>query len=179
MTDRPYLPEPDPVSGADQGWQQPGQPEGLPPSPAHPAYGYVADEAGYAPAPSYPGHPGYPGYPGYPSYPGYPGYPGYPAMAPQTSGRAIAVMVLGISSLTLCWLGLIPAIVAVAMATRARREIDESGGRVTGLGMVTAGRITSWITIGVAGALALIVLLAVLLGNSVGPSSPSAPGPLP
>src|SRR5262249_9578013 len=148
-------PEPGP---ADNGWGEAGEAGAADQVP-----GYVSDFAGYAPQPAYP------------LYPSYPGSPGGPARAPETSGRAIAVMVLGITAIALCWAGLIPAIVAVAMSSRAQREIEESGGRLTGLGMISAGRITSWIAIGLSGALAVVVLVAVLVGSS---TSGSGGGPL-
>ena len=75
-------------------------------------------------------------------------------------------MVLGIVGLlAICGygIGVIPAIVALAMAPGAKREIAASGGTVTGEGFVKAGVICSWITVGltVAGIVALIALLAL------------------
>ena len=61
------------------------------------------------------------------------------------------MLVLGIASLVLlfmCGLGLVTATVALAMAPGARREINESQGRLTGLGMVQGGVVCSWITLG-------------------------------
>jgi hypothetical protein len=106
----------------------------------------------------------YAGYPqsGYQpsSYPGY----GYPT-GQSTSNRAVTVMVLGIASLVLffaCGLGLVLAIVALVLAGGAKREIDESGGALGGAGMITAGRITSWITIGLTiAAIIFFIVLAV------------------
>jgi hypothetical protein len=77
--------------------------------------------------------------------------------------------VCGIASLLVPCLGLVPAIVALVRAGGARREIIASGGRLTGLGMVTAGRITAWIGVALTiVAIALIVLGLVLAGQSTG-----------
>jgi hypothetical protein len=96
--------------------------------------------------------------------------PAYPTSAyptgPRTSGKAIAVMVLGIISLLMVCgygIGVIPAIVALAMAPGAKREIAGSGGTVTGEGFVKAGVICSWITVGltVAGIVLVVALLTL------------------
>ena len=80
--------------------------------------------------------------------------PGYPLGPPRTHGRAIAVLVLGISSLVAC-LG-IPGIVALCLAPGARREIAASQGRLTGEGLIKAGVICSWISI------VLVILVVVV-----------------
>jgi hypothetical protein len=94
-----------------------------------------------------------------------PGY-GYPYV-PANSGKAVTVLILGIASLVLVWLcgiGVIAAIVALVMAPGAKREIEQSGGRFTGHGMVTAGQVTSWVTIG----LAVLGVLLFAVGLSGG-----------
>jgi hypothetical protein len=73
--------------------------------------------------------------------------------------------------LWLCGVGVIAAIVALVMAPGAKREIEQSGGRLTGLGMVTAGQITSWICVGLA-VLGVIGFIAV--GASGGFDDPSS-----
>jgi glucose uptake protein GlcU len=83
-------------------------------------------------------------------------------------------MVCGIASIVLlftCGLGFIPAIVALVRAPSARREILASNGQLSGLGMITAGRITAWTTIGltILGILALVLLITV--GNLFDPGS--------
>jgi|tagenome__1003787_1003787.scaffolds.fasta_scaffold20629353_1 hypothetical protein len=81
-----------------------------------------------------------------------------------TSGKATAVLVLGIAALVLfCCLGagVIPAIVALVLAPGAKREILASDGAVTGLSQIKAGRILSVI------ALVLTVLGAVLVGIGI------------
>ena len=115
----------------------------------------------YAPPPTYPAPQGYApqgyGAPGYgpPPVPGAP-YPGWQP-APQTDGKAIAVLVLAICSFVV--FPVIPAIVALAMAPGARRDIEASGGRLTGESLIKAGRIVAWINL----VLILGTILAFLL----------------
>jgi len=135
--DQPYgQPYSQPAYGAADPYQQPYQQYG------EQVYGYGA--------------------PGYPA----PGYPGaaYGYGGTTSSGKATAVMVLGIASLAmLCFygLGVIPAIVSLAMAGSAQREIESSAGRLGGLGMVKAGRVLSWITIGLTVVIVVIIALAI------------------
>jgi len=73
-------------------------------------------------------------------------------------------MVLGIVGLLMICgygIGVIPAIIALAMAPGAKREIAASGGTVTGEGFVKAGVICSWITVGLTVA-GIVLLIAVL-----------------
>jgi uncharacterized protein DUF4190 len=151
---------------------QPGQP-GQPAQPSQPGWG-PSGAPGAPGAPSYPAS--YP--PAQPQPPAY-GY-GQPTPAwggaqpyyggPQTSGRATTVLVLGIVSLVLLFscIGFIPAIVALVLAKGARREIAESGGRLTGESQVKAGTIMSWITVAltVVGAVALAAVIAVAVSTS-------------
>jgi hypothetical protein len=121
------------------GQQQYGQPQAYPPPPPYgqAPYGYPAPAGAYGPTPQY---------------------------GPTTSGRATTVLVLGIVSLVLLFscIGFIPAIVALVLAPGAAREIAGSGGRLTGASQLKAGRITSWITLGLT-ALAIVVGVAVLM----------------
>lgn len=98
------------------------------------------------------------------------------AGGPQTSSGATVVLVCGIASIVLmftCGLGFIPAIVALVKAGRAKREILDSSGQLSGLGMITAGRITSWITIG----LTLLAVAGVILFFVVAASTTSTTFP--
>lgn len=62
-------------------------------------------------------------------------------------------------------LPLIPAIVALALAPGAAREIAASGGRLTGDGLVRAGRIAAWVNIGLfIGFVLFLALMVVVLG---------------
>jgi hypothetical protein len=91
--------------------------------------------------------------------------------APTTSGKATAVLVLGIASLVMlfmCGLGLVTAIVALVMAPGAKREINESAGRLTGLGMVQAGVVCSWITLGLVVLFVAVMLFVMMVGGTFG-----------
>ena len=102
--------------------------------------------------------------PGYGAYSGYGGY-GQPA---PTAGRATTVLVLGIVSLVTmftCGLGFVTAIIALVMAPGAKREIAESGGRLTGESQVRTGTILSWVTLGLT--VLAVVVIAVVIGVAV------------
>ncbi len=141
--DDPYVPRPP---------QAPGIP-GDPPAPT--GHGYVA------PAPPTPSPPS--GYP--PPPPGYGPPAGYsqPLQAigvPRRHGKAVAVLVLGIVSLVgLCFngLGVVCAIIALALAPGARREIRQSQGMLTGEGLIRGGQTCAWISI------VLVVVVLVFL----------------
>src|ERR671932_2279712 len=73
----------------------------------------------------------------------------------QTSGKSTAALVLGILGLVLC--PLICSVLALVFGYQARREIDASGGRLTGRGNAIAGIVLGWIGV------AFLVLLVVLI----------------
>jgi hypothetical protein len=90
--------------------------------------------------------------------------------APTTSGKATAVLVLGIASLLLlfmCGLGLVTAIVALVMAPGAKREIQDSAGRLTGLGMVQGGVVCSWIALGLLVLFVAVMIFVMVVGGSM------------
>ena len=157
-------PEPDPVA------EQPPLGEPAPPpveaTPEAPIAGLpAADVAPPAWPAAYP-PPGAPAYPP-PSAPAYPP-PGAPAApATQTSSNAIIALVLAVISWAIC--PIIPAVVALVLASNATKEINASGGRIEGAGLVTAARIVAWINIGVfAAALvvgAFFLVLAIVAGS--------------
>ncbi|HEX5017153.1 MAG TPA: DUF4190 domain-containing protein [Actinomycetes bacterium] len=100
------------------------------------------------------------------------GYQWYPT-PPTNSGKAIAVLVLGIVGLLfVCGygLGVVPAIVALAMAPSAKREIEASGGTLTGEGMIKAGVVCSWVAVGIA-AVGLVLIVIVVVAAAVGSSA--------
>lgn len=133
---------------------QPG-PEPIEPVPAP----EPVAEAPSAPAewPAAPPPP--PGYPaaGAPAY-AYP--PAYPP-APKTSSNAIIALVLSIAAWAVC--PIVPAIVALVFASMASKEIDASGDRLQGRGMVTAAKIVSWINIGFYAAAIVIGAFVLIL----------------
>ena len=65
---------------------------------------------------------------------------------PQTSGLAVASMILGILSIVMC-LGPLAGIPAVIMGHRANSKIRQSGGLLQGSGMATAGLVTGYFSI--------------------------------
>jgi hypothetical protein len=151
-----------PDAGSDQPYAPPPP---APPVPSASPYG-SPPASPYGPPQGQGGAPGY-GPPPYGAPPGPPtAYgPGYGYGGPRTSNNATLVLVCGIASLLVPCIGLVPAIVALAMSGSARREILASDGRLTGLGMVTAGRITAWIGVIIALlGIALLVLL-ITIGN--------------
>jgi hypothetical protein len=80
------------------------------------------------------------------------------AAAPRTSGKATAILVLGIVGLVTsvgCGMGIIASVVALALAPGAKREIAASGGALTGGGFILAGVICAWISV----ALTVVFLL--------------------
>jgi hypothetical protein len=123
--------------------------------PAHNPPG--ATYAGGPPPPAPGSQPGYPqaGYPqaGYPQA-GYPqgAYPYAPAQT--TSTNAVVGLVLAVLSWVVC--PVIPAIVALVLASKSAEEIAASQGRVGGEGLNTATKIISWINIGFYAALLAI-----------------------
>lgn len=132
--------------------QQPGPAQ--PPPPAgglHAPHGQPPVPPGYGQPSGAPGH-------GQPSVP-----PGYGQGPAPTSGKATAVMVLGILSLVLifaCGLGIIPAFVALILAITARQEVRRSEGRLQGLGQIKAGVICAWITVAVVSLTFVIYVVA-------------------
>lgn len=85
--------------------------------------------------------------------------------AQRTSTQSVAVLVLGVASLTVFW-G-IAGIVAVFLARGAKREITESNGALGGAGLVKAGVICSWISIALT-VLAILLIAALLLVVGIG-----------
>jgi hypothetical protein len=109
-------------------------------SPSDPtgSYGPPAGYGSYGPPPAYGSSPAYGNAPGGP-------VPQW-APPPQTSGNAIAALVLACCS----WVvfPVIPAIIGLVLAGNAQRDIDASGGRLTGDGLLTATRWIAWLNIG-------------------------------
>jgi quinol-cytochrome oxidoreductase complex cytochrome b subunit len=109
------------------------------------------DQPGWT-QPAY-GPPAY-GPPAYGQQPGYPPYPQYGYSAPkENDGSAIAALIASILAWVFC--PIVPAVVALFLASAADRSIAASGGRKSGTGMAKAARIISWANI------AFFVVLAV------------------
>ncbi|MEO8106401.1 MAG: hypothetical protein ABI720_03705 [Actinomycetes bacterium] len=140
--------------GPPDPWQPPGEGVAPPPPPPPPP-----PMAGYPPA--------------YPSAAPTAGYGQPPAGVSRTSGKSTAVLILGISSLVLICaifaflpVSVVPAIIALALAPGAKREINQSAGAVTGLGAVKAGVICSWVAIGVSVAFFALIVGLFALGTA-------------
>lgn len=116
----------------------PAQPYGQPVAPPPPP-------GGYAPAPGY-------------------GVPQTPQ--PQTNNNAIIALVLSIVSWAIC--PIVAAIVALVFASKAKKEIDQSGGWQTGSGFVTAAKIIAWINIVfmIIFGILYIILIIFVIGTS-------------
>jgi hypothetical protein len=83
--------------------------------------------------------------------------------APQNEGLAVGALVLSIVSWVFC--PIIPAIVALVLASQAKAKIEASGGRLTGLGLCTAAKIISWIHLGLVSVGVLVVVLVAIAGG--------------
>jgi hypothetical protein len=121
------------------------------PSSSTPGYG----------APSY-GTPG-PGGHGYGSAGYGPAPAPYGAQESRTETKAIAAIVLAV----LAWTPTVPflgAIAALVLAHMARRDIDASGGRLTGRSLCTWATVLSWIHLAFVAVLLVLVLLVFVLG---------------
>jgi competence protein ComGC len=94
---------------------------------------------------------------------GTPSIPPIP-QTPKNSALAIWSLVLGILSLTLCWL--FAGIPAVICGHLASGKIKRSGGLLTGQGVALAGLITGYISVGLS-FLVLPLLLAIAIPNFV------------
>lgn len=80
----------------------------------------------------------------------------------QTSGRAIASMVLGIVSLVTCFaygiIGMPCAIIAIILSKKARLAVQDGTAPISSLGMAKAGKICGWIGVGL-NSIGLLLLL--------------------
>jgi hypothetical protein len=92
----------------------------------------------------------------------------------QTSGKSTASLVLGILGLFLC--PLICSVLALVFGYQSRREIDASGGRLTGRGNATAGIVLGWIGVAIAAAFIGLIILGLAVGDDE-TSSPTTGAP--
>jgi|ERR1019366_1079821 hypothetical protein len=91
--------------------------------------------------------------------------PAFGAPGPQTrnNGQAVASLVCGIASfpvLLFCFLGFIPAILAVVFGFTSKRQIRQSGGVQGGNGMATAGIVLGFVCI------AFSIILVIVVASS-------------
>ena len=78
----------------------------------------------------------------------------------RTSAQSVAVLVLGVASLTVFWA--VAGVVALFLAPGAKREIAASNGMLGGGSMIRAGVICSWVSI------AITALVVAALGMLFG-----------
>ncbi len=85
----------------------------------------------------------------------------------QTSGKAVASMILGIISIVTCMgygiIGMPCAILAIVFAKKARLAIQNGTAPVTSQGMATAGRVCGWIGVVLNGLMLLVLLFYILV----------------
>jgi hypothetical protein len=82
-----------------------------------------------------------------------------PAAASSTNGLAIASMVLGI-----LWIYAIGSVLALVFGYKAKRSIDQSGGRESGRGMAIAGIVLGWIGVVCTTLLAIVLIVGISSG---------------
>ena len=124
-----------------EGWGPPREP-----APGSQQPGYGQPSGGWGPPPGY----------------GYGYGPGY--YAPATDGKAIGALVAAILSWVVC--PVIPAVVALILASQSANDIAASRGRLTGEGFNTAARITAWLNLAVYGIGALFLLVIFMAGTT-------------
>lgn len=91
-----------------------------------------------------------------PAWPQQSGY-GQPMAPQQTSGKAIAALVLGIVSM-IPYLGILTFIPAIIFGVLGKKEVDASNGRLGGRGFALAGLI-----LGCIGILWVVVIMAAVV----------------
>jgi hypothetical protein len=90
-------------------------------------------------------------------------------VAQRSDGTAIASLILAIASFVFC--PVVLSIVALALIPSSRRNINQSGGAVGGLGILTAAKIIAWINIGLFVLIVGIAVIAGIASSSSGSSS--------
>lgn len=132
-----------------EGWQPPPPP---PPAPywQNPPHEQAAPPYGQAPPYGTPS----------PAYGAPYGYAGY--APPQTEGTAIGALIAAIGSWVICFP--VIAIVALVLASSAKKKIAGSGGRLTGEGLVTASKWIAWINLGLWAAVIVFFIFAGIFG---------------
>jgi hypothetical protein len=87
----------------------------------------------------------------------------------KTEGNAIAALVLSICSFIVC--PLIPAVVALFLASAAKRNIDASNGALDGDSLVSAAKIIAWINIGLCALGIVLVVVLIIVGVATSDTS--------
>lgn len=156
------------MSNDDPGGPPPSEGGQSPPTPPpqEPYGGFRQQPAGPYGAPNPPYGAANPPY-GNPPYGAPYVYGGY--APPQTEGTAIGALIAAIGSWVICLP--IAAIVALVLASTAKRKIAESGGRLTGEGLVTASKWVAWINLGFWAVGILVFIAALVFGALAEPGS--------
>jgi hypothetical protein len=84
---------------------------------------------------------------------------------------AVAALILAIISFVFC--PVIPAVIALVLASNAKKNIAASGGMLGGEGLVTAATVISWINIGLAALAIIAIVLIAVFSNGTDSSSVS------
>jgi hypothetical protein len=82
----------------------------------------------------------------------------------ESSGKAVASLVLGICGLIVC--PFILSVVAVVIAIQARADIRESRGRLGGAGIAQAGLALGWVGVAIYGTFGILFILAAASGDA-------------
>jgi Domain of unknown function (DUF4190) len=93
--------------------------------------------------------------------------------AAASSGKSTAALVLGILGLVFC--PLICSVLALVFGYQSRREIDASGGRMSGRGNATAGIVLGWIGVALTAIFIVLIIIGVLAGDSGSTSGTGLP----
>lgn len=88
----------------------------------------------------------------------------------KTNGMAITSMVLGICSIPVCMcygiFSIIIGIVGVVIGSIATKQIDSGGYSNSSKGMATAGKICSWVGIGLGVTYILFIVVIIIIAES-------------
>ena len=93
-----------------------------------------------------------------------------PAYAPQgtTSQKALWSLILAIVSFVVC--GIFASIPAIILGSMAKKEIQASGGALTGDGLAKAGVILGWINIVISILAILVFIIMAIVGAGMSQS---------
>ena len=83
--------------------------------------------------------------------------------SPPTPGNAIASLILGIIGIVLC--PIVTSVVGLILGYGAKKEIDNSGGRLGGRGVAMGGIITSWIGLAIYIPIVALIVIGVAVGS--------------
>ena len=93
------------------------------------------------------------------------------ASAPSSSGKATASLVLGLVGLVFC--PLVCSVLALVFGYQGRREVDASGGQLSGRGSAIAGIVLGWIGVVIYGIFLLLIVIGLLAGDSSSGGTPT------